>query len=99
MAIPTSTQFSDFSGFIGFLLDLLNPVLALLAGVAMLVFVKGLVSFISKAGDAKSHEEGKSLMIWGLIALFVMVSVIGILRIIHNDLGFGEFGIPLLPTR
>lgn len=98
-AAAGSSKFSTFSDLIGLFIDLINPLLYLMVGLGLLVFLKGLVVFISKAGDAKSHAEGRSLMIWGLVALFVMVSVIGILRLVHDELGFGtSVGIPLLPT-
>ena len=90
----------NFSDVVNIFLGLINPFLVLLLGLAFLVFFKGLVKFIYKAGE-KDHKEGRDLMIWGAIALFIMVSVIGIIRFAYNDLGFKgtkPFGIPLLPT-
>lgn len=91
----------DLSAFVNLLLGIINPLLFLLVGLSLLVFFKGLVTFISNSGDAGSHEEGKKLMIWGVVALFVMVSFLGILQLFYSDLGFGAvkpFGLPLLPT-
>ena len=93
-----STRFSDFRGFVDFLLDILNPLIILIAGIALLVFFKGLAAFIYNAGDQKSHQDGKNLMIWGLVALFVMVSILGIVRLMQDDLGFKDRGFPQLPT-
>lgn len=93
-----SSRFSDFPGFVNFLLDILNPLIVLVAGIALLVFFKGLVSFIAKAGDDKAHKDGRNLMVWGLIALFVMVSILGIVRLMQDDLGFNDTGFPTLPT-
>ena len=81
-------------------LDLIKLAIPVLVGLAVLVFFKGLIAFIAKSGDAKTHEEGRKLMIWGVIALFIMVSIFGILRVFYSDLGFDDarfFGIPLLP--
>ncbi len=59
----------------------------LLAGIALLVFFWGLLKFLFKiGGDAKAAEEGKTFMIWGTIALFVMVSIWGLVRFIQNEL-------------
>ena len=85
-----------------FILPIIDVTLPVLVGLSLLVFFKGLVAFIAKSGDAKSHAEGRNLMIWGLVALFVMVSVFGILRFFYTDLGFrnphNSGGIlPLLP--
>jgi len=98
-AAAASTRFSNFTELVGFFVDIINPLYFILVALAMLVFFKGLVVFIYNAGDTKSHADGKNLMIWGLIGLFVMLSVFGILRFVYRDIGLtGSFGIPVLPT-
>ncbi len=94
MAAPGS-----FKELIKLILDIINPLLIILVGAALLVFFKGLIAFIAKAGDSGNIKEGRNLMVWGIIALFVMVSVFGILRFFYSDFGFTRpFGLPLLPT-
>ena len=70
---------------------LVQTATVVVAALALLVFFWGLVKFISKAGDQAAIEEGRKLMIWGVLALFVMVSVWGILHILQETL----FGIPV----
>jgi len=90
---------TNFKSLVGIFTGLINDALPVIAGLALLVFIWGLVKFISKAGDEKSHEEGKNLMKWGLIALFVMVSFKAIIMFFFSDFGFsvGGFGLRL-PT-
>mgnify|MGYP003419895369 CR=1 FL=1 len=59
--------------------SLVNSILPLLLAVAVMYFFWGLVTFIRSAGDSKKADEGKGIMIWGIVALFVMVSLWGIL--------------------
>lgn len=95
------TDQRDLGDIIEFFIGLLRLAMPILVGIAVLVFFKGLIQFIAKSGDSKSHEAGRSLMIWGVIAIFIMVSVFGILRFFYTDLGFDNarwFGIPTLPT-
>lgn len=90
----------NFTELIGKAIDIINPLLVIMVALAMLVFFKGLVQFIAKSGDAKNHADGRNLMVWGLIGIFVMVSVIGILNFAYNDLGFNRqrnFSLPTLP--
>lgn len=54
------------------------------AGIALLVFFWGLVKFLFKGGE--DIEEGRNLMIWGTVAIFVMVSIWGLVRFIQNEL-------------
>jgi hypothetical protein len=94
----------NFIEFVGILIDIINPLLILLVGLSLLAFFWGLARFIIRVGgDAKAVEEGKSLMKWGLVALFVMVSFLGIINFFYRDLGFNTgqhslLGIPFLPT-
>ncbi len=69
------------------LMGLVRNLTILAAGVALVVFFFGLVKFIMKAGDSKEVENGRRLMIWGTVALFVMVSIWGLVRLMQNELG------------
>lgn len=77
------------------LINLINTILPIAVSLALLFFLWGLAKFIFHAGDEKALEEGKRRMIWGIIALFVMVSVWGIVAFLRSDL-FGA-GIPVPP--
>ncbi|MEK7147878.1 MAG: hypothetical protein AAB758_01115 [Patescibacteria group bacterium] len=88
--------------FIRIFIELINMILPVIMALTLLVFFRGLVSFIAKSGDSKSHSEGRNLMVWGLIGLFVMVSLFGILNFFFKDLGFTNPNnpggvLPLLP--
>jgi ABC-type Fe3+-siderophore transport system permease subunit len=74
--------------------------LPVLVGLAFLAFLFGLVKFILASGDEKSHSEGISFMKWSLIALFILVSFMGIISFFYSDLGFTShpLGVPSLPT-
>ncbi len=90
---------NNFKDFIQkYILSLLNLLIPIIASLALLSFFWGLAKFISKGGSDKSIEEGRSLMVWGTVALFCMVSVWGIIRFVHQDIGFGAVALPLLPS-
>lgn len=94
--MSTPTNFSELAGVF---LQLIQQAIPIIVGFALLAFFWGLVKFISRvSGDEKAIEEGKKLMIWGLIALFVIISIWGILRFFYASIGFSRpFGFPLLP--
>jgi len=75
---------------------LISQLTVIAGGVALLVFLWGLAKFIFKSGDEKSHEEGMNLMKWGIVALFVMVSVWGIIGFMQNALGLPQT--PVTPS-
>ena len=77
---PLSNTLETFSSVISFLI----PVLL---SAAVLVFFWGLVKYIASASDEAAKESGKTLMIWGMIALFVMVAFWGIIGYVQSSLG------------
>ena len=64
-------------------------VLPLLVTVAIVIFIIGIIKYISKADEAKEREEGRNFMIYGIVALFVMVSIWGLVGIIQGTFGLG----------
>ncbi|PIP55931.1 MAG: hypothetical protein COX06_00485 [Candidatus Zambryskibacteria bacterium CG22_combo_CG10-13_8_21_14_all_42_17] len=90
---------NNFRELVNIVKDVIDTALPVVTGLALLVFVWGLAKFIFRiGGDEKAVNDGKNLMLWGLVALFIMVSLISILAFFHNDIGFSRtFGLPLLP--
>jgi hypothetical protein len=71
---------------------ILNPLIILGFVVAILYFFWGIFNFVSGVGDEKGREEGKRSIMWGLIGMFVMVSVFGIIKVILNTFGIPTSG-------
>ena len=86
---PT-VSFAAFDGInkllVGFS-GLLKLAIPIAYGLAVLFFFYGIAKYISQAGNEKAAKEGKSIMIYGVIAIFVISSVFGIIKFIGNTLG------------
>jgi heme/copper-type cytochrome/quinol oxidase subunit 2 len=80
---------------IGNLVNLATPIVV---GLALLAFFWGLVKFIFSADDEEARKGAKSLMIWSVVALFVMVSIVGIINFIGNAVGVNQGGSLPVPT-
>jgi Type IV secretion system pilin len=65
-------------------LPILSSFINLILTLSVLMFIVGVIRFMYTAGDDKSRSEGKQLMLWGTIALFVMVTVWGVVGIIKT---------------
>ncbi len=72
---------------------------SIVAALALLVFFWGLVKYIAKADDEKAKESGKNIMIWGVVALFVMFSVFGLVNFLQESFGTTEDTIRLRPPQ
>lgn|SRR3989344_998073 len=70
--------------------DLVNLALPIVVGIALLGFFWGLAQFIFAQGDIEKKTDAKKTMIWGIVALFVMVSVWGLVRFIGSAVGVDQ---------
>ncbi len=76
--------------------NLVEKALPIVVALALLAFFYGLAKFIFSGAEGK--DEGKTLMIWGIVALFVMVSVWGLVRFIGNAFGITQGGTADIPS-
>ena len=67
--------------------DTINLLIPVLVGVAVLYFFWGLIQFLRASGDEKAAAAGKSHMIYGVIAIAVMLSLYGIIAFLQGTLG------------
>lgn len=78
----------DFIGSIDGILRSLG--IPLVTGVAIIYFFWGVGQFILHSDEEKVREDGKQKMLWGVIALFVIFSILGILSFIKELLGLPD---------
>jgi hypothetical protein len=69
---------------------LFNPAISLMIFVAVVYFLYGLFEFINGAGSDDAREIGKRHMLWGLIGLFIMVSVFFIMKVLLGTIGITD---------
>jgi hypothetical protein len=72
---------------------ILFPLIMLLMGVALLIFLWGVFTYITHAEGDEARQTGKRHMIFGIIGLVIMVSAYAILQVALNT-----FGITVPPT-
>ncbi len=89
--------FAGVSGWFESILFIVQDVLIpLVFSLALLVFFWGVVKYIRSEGQGKA--EGRNIMIWGIVALFVMASVWGLVYFIRNELNIGPATSATVPT-
>lgn len=80
-----------------FIAGLIRPLVPLLIGLGVVVFIYGvLVLMFSEGGEKK--EEGKQYMLWGIVGIFVMVSVWGLVNILKGTFGLNP-AVPKIEIR
>ena len=68
---------------------ILFPTIALLSGIAMLVFIFGCFQYIALSGNDEARQKGVSHITWGIVGLVVMLSAYAILSIAAGTFGLG----------
>jgi len=79
---------------IGRLVDIALPIVVALA---LLGFFWGLVKFIFAQGNEEAKADAKKIMLWGIIALFVMVSIWGLILFLGNAFGINQGDTVIVP--
>lgn len=101
-SILSATIFTPFFAFaqgapnnlqdlIGRFVEILSALIPLLFGIALIGFLWGVGITILQADNEEKRKEGRQIMVWGIIGLFVMTAIWGIVGVIG-----GTFGIRFL---
>jgi len=64
---------------------LVRVLIPIVIGLGVLVFLFGILRYVLASDDA-GKSQGRTFMLWGIIALFVMVSVWGLVNILQQTL-------------
>ncbi len=95
----TNAATDNLSGlltWVGCLLS--NQILPILITLGVVGFIFGVIKFYLNPNNEKQKEQAKGFITKGLIALFVMVSFWGIIKIFTNSLGMNNSSAPDFPT-
>ena len=76
--------------------NIVGAALPVVIALAVILFFWGLAMFILHSGDETKRSEGRQIMIWGIITLFVMISVWGLVAVIATTFSITA-GAPAVP--
>ncbi len=66
---------------------IIRPIILLVFAGGFFLFMWGLVTFLWNSKEGEIATDGKQHMLWGIVGMFVMVSVGGILTLILSTFG------------
>jgi len=67
--------------------QIINPLIPVLIGIGLIVFFWGIIQFVLNADSEEKRTTGKQHMMWGIIGIFIMVSVWGIIYLLQDFFG------------
>ena len=87
LPVITFAQQDTFRNIVIDIVDLLGgAVMPLLFLAALTLFIWGVIEFIRNSDNQEKRKEGRRRMLWGIIALFVMVSYLGLTSVLTETL-------------
>ncbi len=89
-AIALAQNLGNLNNLVVSLRGIVDILIPLAFAIALLFFFWGLALYILNAGNEEKREQGKNIMIWGIVALFIMASIWGIVAFIGSALGIGQ---------
>lgn len=91
-------QLGGLTNIVLFIQSTVRALIPIAFGLAIVYFFYGLAQYIRSAGDPKKAAEGKSIMIYGTIAIAVMISIYGLAEWLRNVLGVSNTTTGTAPT-
>lgn len=78
--------------------DLIQAAVPVVIGLAVLVFIWGILKYLV-AKDSDEQKKARGYILWGIIFLFVMVSIWGLVNLLADTLNLDTSGpnIPAVP--
>ncbi len=98
---PTCTQPNNIGELFTFAICLISKyVIPFLFALALVMFLVGVLKYVKGGDNEEAREAGRGLMLFGIIALFVMTSVWGLVKILYSTIfPASSFEMPALPPQ
>ncbi len=91
----------DLQGTIGTVQNLLSLIPTIIITIAVITFMWGIIQYITAKDEAK-QKEARSVMLYGIIVIVVMVSIWGIVALVQSTFnisgGSAQSGTNLVPN-
>lgn len=90
--LPAVTYAASITSVIAIVRGILDSIIPIIITLAVIYFFWGLAQYIIKSDNEDARTEARNIMIYGIIILFVMLSVWGLVGILGSTFGVGQGG-------
>jgi len=79
----------DFRALVNLIVELVNnSIIPLIFAIAILTFMLGVLRYFFSPGSEENVKKGRQVVVWGIVALFVMLSIWGFLNLLERTIFF-----------
>ena len=82
----SSSSRPTFCSAVSFFIEVIGSVVPIIVSISLAVFLWGIFRYVMY--DGEDRQKSRDVMIYGIIGLFVMVSVWGLVNILKNTVEF-----------
>lgn len=102
LLVSAQTALTGIQPILTTIATIFRSLIPLIFALAIIYFFWGVAKYVLAAGDPKAAADGKSIMIYGIIALAVMASVYGLINFLQTSIlgvgGSGSITLPIVPN-
>jgi hypothetical protein len=91
---PSTTYAVTLRGYLTPIIDFLDTLFPLLIGIAMIVFFWGVIKYLYAGPNEDLKKSSKRVLVAGIIGLFVVVSLGGIVKLVTDMLNLDNSSPP-----
>lgn len=88
---PTGVGGPTAFSILGTIANIMNIIIPLLITAAVIYIIAGILKYVT-ASDSDKQAEGRTMIISGVVGLFVIVSIWGLVAIINSTFGISQSG-------
>lgn len=88
---PTQVTGPDAFSILGIIANIMNIIIPLLITAAVIYIIAGILKYVT-ASDGDKQAEGRTMIISGVVGLFVIVSIWGLVAILNSTFGIQQSG-------
>src|SRR3989344_3832239 len=89
--LPSFAYAASFKDIVGRIIGVFNgTIVPVLIGFGVIMIIFGIFRYINAGDDPKKLAEGGKLVLWGVIGVFIMFSIWGLVALILNTVFMSE---------
>lgn len=77
---------TTLSDLLDLIYQFISALIPFIIALAVLLFIIGVFQYVTAGDDAEKQKSGRGKIIWGIVAIAVMVSVWGLVGLLTNQL-------------
>ncbi len=87
---PMAAMAATISSVITTASDIVRMIVPILITIALIIFIWGIIKYITAGDDEENRGKARNIILYGIIGLFAIVAVWGLVALIRNTFGITE---------